>query len=148
MKVSFRLVLACLVLLTLPRLGATDLTYTTLVPQTGDDPMVIGHKQAVAQGQLAQGNTYAHIATSGTNALVTNSVSTNSVLLDRLVINNPGSAAATLTLVTGTGTNAVTVGVVGAQAAPVTLPYNVRLPAGLSVVATGTNAPDVTVSYR
>jgi len=138
-----------LLLLVIGLAAAADLTYTTLVPQTGDDPMVIGHKQAVAQGQLAQGNLFAYIATSGTNAAVTNSVSTNSVVLDRIIVNNPGTnAAATLTLVTGTGTNAVTVGVIGKLASPVTLPYNMRLPSGLSVVSGGTNSPDVTVSYR
>jgi len=124
-------------------LFAADLTYTT-VPQTGDSDLVIRNKQAVAVTKLAAENGFLYIAASGTNAAVTNSVSTNSVILDRLVINAAGAAASTITLKTGTNT----VSVVSGASGPVALPYNLRLPSGLSVVTAGTNAPALTVGYR
>ncbi len=99
----------------------------------------MNNKQAVAVGKLAQGNSYVNIAAAGTNA-----VSTNSVLLDSIVINKAGSADALLTVTSGTNAVAIVSGASG----PVSIPYNMRLPSGLSIVTTGTNAPNATVGYR
>lgn len=122
---------------------AADLAYTT-APQTGDSDLIIRNKQAVAAVKLAAGDSYLHIVNSTTNAAVTNSVSTNAVVLGRVVINAAGDGNSTITLKTGNATIAVVSGASG----PVSLPYNINLPSGLSVVTGGTNAPDLTVGYR
>lgn len=47
------LLIVALTLSTAPPLRAADLSYSTLVPQTGDSELIIAHKQAVAIAQMA-----------------------------------------------------------------------------------------------
>lgn len=133
--------LAGLILLSILAVAfAADLTYTTLVPQTGDSELVMRNKQAVAIGQIGQGCSYTRLATAATNAIATN------VVLERVIVNTSGNVS-TLTLydVSSTATNTIAVATTTAQT---TLHYGIRVPNTLRVAATGTTNADLTFVYR
>jgi hypothetical protein len=112
---------------------AADLTYPTLVPQAGDQDVQIQHKQALDVAPKV----YSSIAATGTTSLACAS-------LDRITIGTAGSADSKLVLTDGT--NAVATISTAAQSS---LPFNIVITTGtLNIVATGTTAPKVTVSYR
>lgn len=119
---------------------ATDLTYNPLEPQTGDQEIVIRHKEAVATVQTAKAlalASYQHISTTGTTTLA------GVTALDRLVISKAGGGDTVIALKDGTAPIANASG-----AAPASLHYGVALASGtLVVVVTGT-APDVTVAHH
>jgi Flp pilus assembly pilin Flp len=157
-----------------PQAVAGDLTYSTLAPQTGDTDLVIKNKQAVTlyqtyltatSSQPAEVQAAAHaLAVSSTSASTAavalaaayagdsvaniSATGTSSVVgtvLRRLVINKAGSADSQIVL-TGTGGAAIGTVSAGAQGA---LEYGVLITGGtLTLVTTGTTAPNVSVGYK
>lgn len=137
MKIKFGFLL-----LTLAAAGfafAEDLSYSPLIPQAGDTELVIQHKAQVSQAKLANGDNFANVTTSGTAAVV---VATGTGTLQSLIINT-AQAASGVVIKTGTTTIATV-----DTASKGQLHYNVRFTEGLSVIVSGTAAPDLTFTWR
>ena len=116
---------------------ATDLSYSSLVPQTSDNDLILLHKSQVSVGKLANGNLVSNITASGTNSVT-------AVVLERIVVNTAGSADSAAILKSGSTTLATLS--TGAQAS---IAYNVVIASGtLTVISSGTTAPNLTLSYR
>lgn len=139
----FKLFVGCLLAIILPMLAlGGSLTYSPLVPQTGDSDLIINHKAAVAHCNLAAGNSYANITTSTTTV-----VKASPGVLDRVVINTVGTTGS-ITIYdnasAGSGTKIATAD--STALSGTTLSYNVAAANGITIVTTG--APNITVSYR
>lgn len=115
----------------------TSLSYTTPI-QTSDTPLVIEHKQAVAQ---VNGNSYANITTA-----TTTTVKSGAGVLDKIVVNSAGSGS-TITIYDNTAGSGTKIGT-ATGAAQTTLTYNVHFSTGLTIVTASGSAADITVSYR
>jgi len=123
-------------------LGAATLSYSPLVPQTGDSALVISNKAAVAQARLAAGNSFLNVTTAATTV-----VKASAGVLERICVNTVG-AGSTITLydnasaASGTKIGTLTSAIQGS------LTYNVAFSNGLvAVTASGTPA-DITFVYR
>ena len=111
---------------------AGDLSYTTLVPQTGDTELVIAHKHSL---NLAP-RKWSNVTTSGTIAIP-------AVMLDRVVINSPGTASQ---VVLTDGTTAIATLATTGQAS---LPFGIVLASGtLTSVTSGSAPANLTITYR
>jgi hypothetical protein len=139
------ILIALLCAFTVPA-SATDLSYSSLVPQTGDNELVLLHKSQVSVGKLANGNLASNITASGTTSVA-------AAVLERVVINTAGSADSVAIVKSGT----VTLGTLTTSAQG-SLMYNLALlpihsgtaalTGTLNVIVTGTTAPNLTLSYR
>ena len=119
---------------------AEDLSYSPLIPQAGDTELVIQHKAQVSQAKLANGDSFANVITSGTAPIV---IATGAGSLQSLIVN---TGQANSSVVVKSGTNIVAT--VATATSGVMLRYNVRFTDGLSVIVTGTDAPDLTFTWR
>lgn len=121
---------------------AATLSYSPLVPQTGDSALIISNKAAVAQTRLAAGNSFVNITTATTTV-----VKASGGILERVVINTVG-AGSTITLydnasaASGTKIGTLT------SALQASLSYNVAFSNGLVAVTASGTAADVTFVYR
>ncbi|MDP3851969.1 MAG: hypothetical protein Q8Q59_15815 [Luteolibacter sp.] len=123
-------------------LHAVTLSYSPLVPQTGDTPTVIANKAAVSQARLAAGCSYANVTTATTTV-----VKASAGVLERIVINTLG-AGSTITLYdnasAASGTKIATL----TSAIQNSITYNVAFANGLVAVTASGTAADVTFVYR
>lgn len=87
--------------------------------------------------------TYAHIATS-----TTTTVKSGAGMLHTVCINTLGTTASTVTVDDALTATTPTVAVINSLALLGCTTYDVAFSVGLTLVTTGTAAPDVTVSYR
>lgn len=158
-------VLIMLMLLCLALAEASDLSYPTLIPQNGDTELVIQHKAEVSQAKLANGATWSNVVTtlSGTTVTITSGtttvatggtvtsgtmlLTTGTGVLERVIVNQGGAGDKVL-LLDGTDSGGTAIGTVTAATAPNSVTYGVRYTTGLTVISTGTNSSDVTVTYR
>ncbi len=137
LHIAAALVLAVL----MPVLPAATLSYSPLVPQTGDSDLVIHNKAAVAQTQLAAGNSFRNITTATTTA-----VKASAGVLVSITVNTAG-AGSTITLYDNTAASGTKIATL-TSAAQTTLIYNVAFSTGLTAVTASGTPADITVSYR
>lgn len=87
--------------------------------------------------------TYTHIATSATTI-----VKSGTGTLHSITINMLGTVASTITVYDNTAGSGTVIAVINSLSVTGTLTYDVAFTTGLTIVSTGTIAPDVTVSYK
>lgn len=140
---------------------ATDLSFSD-APQTGDSAgiqqqrmlhmmWVAATAQTAANASLATiagnsasaSNSYRNITTA-TTTLVKSGAGT----LRSVTVNALGTVASTVTLYDNTAGSGTKIATISSLSVLGTLTYEASFAAGLTVVTTGTVAPDVTVSYR
>jgi hypothetical protein len=88
-------------------------------------------------------NTYNHIATAATTTVKSGAGNLHSV-----TVNSLGTVASTLTIYDNTASSGAVIGIINTLALSGTFTFDVAFTIGLTIVTTGTVAPDVTVSYR
>lgn len=88
-------------------------------------------------------NTYAHISTATTTV-----VKSGAGTLRSICVNTKGTVASTVTVYDNTAGSGTKIAVIDSLSALGTYIYDVAFSTGLTVVSTGTVAPDITVSYR
>jgi X-X-X-Leu-X-X-Gly heptad repeat protein len=165
LKLLFGFFLFCLLLAFVQGAWAADISYQTLIPQNSDTELVIQHKAQIAQAKMANGNLYNNIVTTLTSGTVTITSGTTTIasgaavtsgttllvtgtgVLDRVIVNQAG-AGDKLVLVDGTNGSGTVIGTLTAATGPFVAQYNARYTTGLTIISTGTNASDVTISYR
>lgn len=89
------------------------------------------------------GRTFSHISTS-----TTTTVKSGAGFLHTICINSLGTVASTTTIYDNTAGSGTVIAVVNSLTISGTLTYDVAFSTGLTLVTTGTVAPDITVSYR
>lgn len=89
------------------------------------------------------GRTFSHISTS-----TTTTVKSGAGFLHAIIVNSLGTVASTTTVYDNTAGSGTVIAVINTLALSGTLTYDVAFSTGLTLVTTGTVAPDVTVSYR
>jgi len=90
----------------------------------------------------AGGNTYSHIATATTTA-----VKASPGQLHSISINSKGTVASTVTVYDSLAGSGAVIAVIDSLNLAGTTIFDVKFTIGLTIVTTGTVAPDVTVSY-
>lgn len=86
---------------------------------------------------------YSHISTSATTA-----VKAGPGHLHAVVVNTKGTVASTTTIYDNTAASGTVVAVIDSLNQSGTFTYGLQCATGITVVTTGTAAPDVTVLYR
>jgi hypothetical protein len=94
-------------------------------------------------GVAAVGHSFAHIATS-----TTTTVKSGAGILHTLTVNNLGTVASTTTIYDNTAGSGTVIAIINTLAGQTSYVYDVVFATGLTIVTTGTVAPDITVSYR
>lgn len=89
------------------------------------------------------GHSYAHISTS-----TTTTVKSGAGVLHNISINTLGTVASTTTIYDNTAGSGTVIGVINSLTLSGAFILDVAFTTGLTIVTTGTVAPDVTVSYR
>lgn len=92
---------------------------------------------------VAAGYSYAHIATS-----TTTTVKSGAGVLHLINVGTLGTVASTITIYDNTAGSGTIIGIINSLTLSGGFPYDVSFATGLTLVTTGTAAPDVTVSYR
>lgn len=92
---------------------------------------------------LSGGNSYSHIATS-----TTTTVKSGAGVLHTITINALGTVASAITIYDSATATGTVIAVINSLSISGTLTYDVAFTTGLTIVSTGTVAPDITVSYR
>lgn len=108
-------------------------------PVAADLPLVV----ALHPNSAAISYSYAHISTSTTTV-----VKSGAGVLHTLSVNNLGTVASTTTIYDNTSAAAPVVAVINTLAGQTSYLYDVAFNTGLTIVTTGTVAPDVTVAYK
>lgn len=88
-------------------------------------------------------NSYAHISTS-----TTTTVKSGAGTLKAIIVNTLGTVASTTTIYDNTAGSGTVIGVINTLALGGTFTFDVQFTTGLTIVTTGTAAPDLTVSYK
>lgn len=88
-------------------------------------------------------NLYAHISTA-----TTTTVKSGTGTLHSVTVNTLGTVASTTTIYDNTAGSGTVIGVINTLALGGTFTFDVQFTTGLTLVTTGTVAPDVTVSYK
>lgn len=89
------------------------------------------------------GHSYAHIATS-----TTTTVKSGAGVLHNISVNTLGTVASTTTIYDNTAGSGTVIGVINTLTLSGSFVLDVAFTVGLTIVTTGTVAPDITVSYR
>jgi len=89
------------------------------------------------------GYTYAHIS-----AATTTTVKSGAGVVHTITINNLGTVASVTTVYDNTAGSGTVIGIINTLAQQTSYIYDVAFATGLTIVTTGTVAPDITVSYR
>lgn len=92
---------------------------------------------------LAAGNSFSHIATA-----TTTTVKSGAGVLHSITINALGTVASTTTVYNNTAGSGAVIAIINTLAGQESYIYDVAFSIGLTLVTTGTVAPDITVSYR
>lgn len=117
---------------------AARMTHTSPAPDTGDTPLVLANKVAVAQ---TGSNSFTNITTATTTA-----VKSGAGIIDRIIVNTAG-AGSTLTLYDNTAASGTKIGTF-TTAAQASLTINCAFATGLTAVTASGTAADITVIYR
>ena len=88
-------------------------------------------------------NSYSHISTVATTV-----VKSGVGNLHAVIINQKGTVASTITMYDNTAASGTVIGILDSLNFEGTNTYDVAFTTGLTIVTTGTVAPDITVSYR
>lgn len=86
---------------------------------------------------------YSHIATAATTV-----VKGSAGNLHSITVNSKGTVASTITIFDNTAGSGTIIAVIDSLTLSGTFVFDVRFAAGLTIVTTGTVAPDLTVSFR
>lgn len=89
------------------------------------------------------GFTYAHISTAATTV-----VKSGAGVVHTITVNNLGTVASTTTVYDNTAGSGTVIAIINTLAGQTSYIYDVAFATGLTLVTTGTVAPDITVSYR
>lgn len=89
------------------------------------------------------GNSFAHISTA-----TTTTVKSGAGVVHTVTINNLGTVASVTTVYDNTAGSGTVIAAINTLAGQTSYVYDVAFATGLTLVTTGTVAPDVTVSYR
>lgn len=89
------------------------------------------------------GFTYTHISTA-----TTTTVKTGAGVVHTITVNNLGTVASTTTVYDNTAGSGTVIAIINTLAGQISYIYDVAFNTGLTLVTTGTVAPDITVSYR
>jgi hypothetical protein len=92
---------------------------------------------------VGAGFTYSHISTA-----TTTTVKSGAGVVHTITVNNLGTVASTTTVYDNTAGSGTVMAVINTLAGQVSYVYDVAFATGLTLVTTGTVAPDITVSYR
>ena len=122
-------------------LGAATLSYSPLVPQTGDSALIISNKAAVSQARLAAGSSYTHITTAATTV-----VKSGAGVLARINVNTLGSGS-TMTIYDNTAASGTVIAVM-TSALQTSQTFDVAFATGCTIVTSGGTAADLTVVWR
>lgn len=104
---------------------------------------VLGMTGVSNQASPSGGYSYNHIATA-TTTTVKSGVGT----LHSITVNSLGTVASTLTVYDSTTGSGTIIAIINSLSITGTLTFDVAFATGLTIVSTGTVAPDVTVSYK
>lgn len=92
----------------------------------------------------ASGNwSYAHVATSTTTV-----VKSGAGVLHTIVVGTDGTVASSVTVYDNTAGSGTVISVINSLSSTQTYTYDCAFTTGLTIVTTGTAAPDITVTYR
>lgn len=92
---------------------------------------------------VGAGFTFNHISTA-----TTTTVKGSAGVLHTLTVNNLGTVASTTTVYDNTAGSGTVIAVINTLAGQISYIYDIAFNTGLTIVTTGTVAPDITVSYR
>lgn len=101
------------------------------------------HTDATAPTPLPPGYSFNHISAAATTV-----VKSGAGVLHTLSVNNLGTVASVTTVYNNTAGSGAVIAVINTLAGQESYIYDVAFDTGLTVVTTGTVAPDVTVSFR
>ncbi len=115
------------------------------VAQLELSPGVYVNAKATNQGalQIENKNTYAHISTS-----VTTEVKIGEGSLHSISVNTKGTVASTITVYDSLAASGAIIAIIDSLTLSGVFTFDVTFTIGLTIVTTGTVAPDITVSYR
>ncbi len=114
---------------------------TTVTQATGTNLHVVVDSGTVT---TSGSNSYTHISTSTT----TNGIKSGAGTLIAVVVNQTGTVASTTTIYDNTTATGTVIGVLDTLGRTGDYQYNVAFSTGLSIITTGTAAPDLTVVWR
>ncbi len=113
---------------------------------TISDPSFPWRRAGVSQSgalQTESKNSYNHIATAATTVVATGAGNLHSI-----TINSKGTVASTVTVYDNTAASGAVIAILDSLNQSGTHTFDVAFSTGLTIVTTGTVAPDITVSYR
>lgn len=132
------------VMATAPRVAlATDSPGIVALGQTtasASVPVVMASDYVTA---LPVGYSFSHISTS-----TTTTVKSGAGVLHTLTVNNLGTVSSTTTVYNNTAASGTVIAIINTLAGQISYVYDIAFSTGLTIVTTGTVAPDITVSYR
>lgn len=115
--------------------GTPNAAVTTVQGVSGGTPVTV-----TAQ---TPGNNFCHISTATTTVC-----KSGAGALHTLSVNNLGTVASVTTVYNNTAGSGAVIAVINTLAGQTSYVYDVTFTIGLTVVTTGTVAPDITISYR
>lgn len=101
------------------------------------------HTDAIAPTPLPPGYSFSHISTA-----TTTTVKSGAGVIHTLTVNNLGTVASVTTVYDNTAGSGTAIAVINTLAGQESYVYDIAFATGLTLVTTGTVAPDITVSYR
>lgn len=112
---------------------------SNIVGKVGIDQTTNGTTNAVA----LTGYSFANITTS-----TTTTVKSGSGVLHAVIVNTKGTVASTTTIYDNTAGSGTIIGIIDSLTLAGTFQFDINFATGLTLVTTGTVAPNITVSYR
>lgn len=137
---------AASVLATTSTVGALLVADSASQNQSLSDPIYPWRRAGVANNgalQTESVNIFNHISTSATTV-----VKTGAGNLHNVTVNTDGTVASSVTIYDNTAASGTIIAVINSLNSTGTYTYDVAFTTGLTIVTTGTAAPDITVSYR
>ncbi len=115
------------------------------VEQLESAPGVYVNAKASADGSLLVESSYLynHISTATTTV-----VKTEAGILHAISVNSKGTIASAITVYDNTAASGAVIGIIDSLNLSGVFVFDVAFSTGLTIVTTGTVAPDITVSYR
>jgi len=116
------------------------------VDLSGNERMTLGTALSQAIDSILIypfGHTFAHISTA-----TTTTVKSGAGTLHIVTVNSLGTVASTTTIYDNTAGSGTVIGVINTLTLSGPFTFNIAFTVGLTLVTTGTVAPDITVSYR
>ena len=95
------------------------------------------------QASAGAGSNYSNITTAGTST-----VKSGAGTLQGVIVNSKGTVASTITMYDNTSGTGSKIGTIDSLNLSGAFPYNVNFLNGLTIVTTGTVAPDITIIYK